>query len=285
MRGRRGENGSKLFIFLFWLKTTKFQKENLKRKHQNLQAVDRLAWKMCVSVSALIGGKVFFPPRTIFHCCTSIDEQKITCYTSKAFQHLTVTKLAAGLWLRPMFIKGAFVTSPMQIIETDWENHKDISRSLSTFVNSGQPVTRLFCQHGTDEAGGGRSDSLRSNYVFFSLLCFFFAHSNHISVFLFAFWGLIHLFTAQGVYSPLWPYCVGHMTHADWTRCQSQSKPFVIFSLHHAQFMSPSRHLNESGGKKKKGAHNAVFTDTASPQDSGTSTRFENNTDESLSAS
>lgn len=107
------------FLFFFWLKTTKFQKENLKRKHQNLYAVDQLAWKMCVSVSAVIGGKSVFPPRTIFHCCTSIDEQKITCYTSKAFQHLTVTKLAAGLWLQPMFIKGAFVTSPMQIIETD----------------------------------------------------------------------------------------------------------------------------------------------------------------------
>lgn len=237
---------------------------------------------MCVSVSALIGGKSVFPPRTIFHCCTSIDKQKITCYTSKAFQHLTVTKLAAGLCLRPMFIKGAFVTSPMQIIETDWEIIRtSAGLSLPSWTLANLSLGYFVNMEQMRQAVDART-CRGSNYVFFALLCFF-AHSNHISVFLFAFWGLNHLFTAQGVYSPLWPYCVGHMTHADWTCCQSRSKPFVIFSLHHAQFMSPSRHLNESG--EKKGAHNAVFTDTASPQDSGTLTRFENNTDESLSAS
>lgn len=130
---------------------------------------------MCVSVSALIGGKSVFPPRTIFHCCTSIDEQKITCYTSKAFQHLTVTKLAAGLWPRPMFIKGAFVTSPTQLIETDWEiirTSAGLSLPLWTLANLS--LGYFVNMEQMRQAGGGRSDSPRSNYVFFSLPCFFF---------------------------------------------------------------------------------------------------------------
>lgn len=254
MRRWGGKNGSKLFIFLLAENNKLSERKPEKKTSELVGSGSACLENVCQCVSP-DWGKKCFPPAYY------IPLLYINWRAKNNLLHIqsvsTSDSHKAGR--RPLASTNVYQRSLCDVsgrYADNWNrlrNHKDISRSLSTFVNSGQPVTRWFCQHGTDEAGGGRSDRPRdrSNYVFiFPLLCFFFAHSNHISVFLFAFWGLIHLFTAQGVYSPLWPYCVGHMTHADWTRCQSRRKPFVIFSLHHAQFMSPSRHLNESGEKK-----------------------------------
>lgn len=95
--------------------------------------------------------------------------------------------------------------------------------------------------------------------------------------------GLCSCLSSGVLFTYLWhSVCIHHCDHpawvtwhTDWTICQSGGKPFVILYLYHAQFTSPSPTFKWI--REEKEAHNAMFTDAACPQDSGTLTIFEKN--------
>lgn len=217
---RRGKMGQGFLFFCYW-KTTKAQKQKLRRKHSGgLQGGDTGPFprKMCASVSSLIGKNV--PWSLIFHCHTSIDGTKNNLWDIQSVPTSDESQSrpqASGC--DRMFINSASVTSvgATQIIGNDWE----IMKTSADLPLPWWPLTRW--SPGDFDSRG--ADAAARLVLLFSPL---FARRNCVSVFLFVFWGLIHLFMAQGVYSPLWPYHVGHMTHRlnyppkqRWTLCNT----------------------------------------------------------------
>lgn len=105
-----GKMGQSILFFFCW-KATKIHRQKQKRKHEGgLWGGDAgpFARKMCVSVSTLIRKSVF--PRVLYSIVAhQLTEQKITCETSKAFQHLTSHKAAR----RPLAATACLSTQPL----------------------------------------------------------------------------------------------------------------------------------------------------------------------------
>lgn len=120
---------------------------------------------------------------------------------------------------------------------------------------SGQPVIQLFCRHvlavlpsGTDGVGGLGWGGAVSQAVSQRLgwqpgrcsrwYVFVFPYSNCLYE-LVCLLGSDSLIYGRGcVFTIVTKLRASH--DSDWTRCQCQSQPFVIFSLHHMQFTSLS---------------------------------------------
>lgn len=115
----------RVFYFSETENNKKYLKQKQKRKHSGgFQAGDTgsFPWKMCVSVSSLIGKNV--PWSLIFHCRTSIDGAKNNLWDIQsvpAFDKSQSRPQASGC--NRMFINSASVTSvgARPIIGNDWE--------------------------------------------------------------------------------------------------------------------------------------------------------------------
>lgn len=180
-----------------------------------------------------------------------------------------------------MFINSASVTSvgATQIIGNDWE----IMKASAGLSLPSWPLTSRspgdFDSSGADPAVGWR---LELSFFCSPVLFCFCPQKPCVCVLVCLLWSDSLIYGTGCVFE----YCdhTAWVTwHTDWTICQSGGKPFVILYLYHTQFTSPSTTFKWIRGEKE--AHNAMFTDAACPQDSGTLTIFEKNTDESLSAS
>lgn len=222
-----------------------------------------------------------FPWCLIFHCRTSIDGAKNNLWDVQSVPTSDKSQSrpqASGC--DRMFINSASVTSvgATQIIGNDWE----IMKASAGLSLPSWPLTSRspgdFDSSGADAAVGWRLE-----LSFFCSPGFFFLPTETVC--------LCSCLSSGVWFTYLWHrVCIRHCDHTawvtwhtDWTICQSGGKPFVILCLYRAQFTSPSPTFKWIRGEKE--AHNAMFTDAACPQDSGTLTIFEKNTDESLSAS